>query len=37
MKMWTMILLLTAPALADDEEYKLGPDSMRRTVCPRAL
>jgi hypothetical protein len=41
MKTPTMIfmLFLTASALADDEEYKLGPDSMRQEgvpVMPRA-
>ena len=37
MKMLTviLILLLTAPALAGDEEYKLGRDSMRQEGVPR--
>jgi enterochelin esterase-like enzyme len=37
MKMRTMILMLclTAPALADDEDYKLGPDSMRQDGVPQ--
>jgi enterochelin esterase-like enzyme len=37
MKLRTMILvlLLTSPALADDEEYKLGPDSMRQESVPQ--
>jgi DNA invertase Pin-like site-specific DNA recombinase len=29
------MLLLTAPALADDEDYKLGPDSMRQDGVPQ--
>ncbi|MCU0979568.1 MAG: hypothetical protein MUF25_10435 [Pirellulaceae bacterium] len=37
MKMRTMILMLclTVPALADDEDYTLGPDSMRQEGVPR--
>ena len=37
MKIRTMILMLclTAPALADDEDYKLGPDSMRQDGVPQ--
>jgi enterochelin esterase-like enzyme len=37
MKTRTMILMLclTAPALADDEDYKLGPDSMRQDGVPQ--
>ena len=37
MKMWTIVLLLllTSPALAGDEEYKLGPDSMRQEGIPQ--
>ena len=37
MKMRTMMLMLclTAPALADDEDYKLGPDSMRQEGVPQ--
>ncbi|MCY2989388.1 MAG: alpha/beta hydrolase-fold protein, partial [Planctomycetota bacterium] len=30
-----LILLLTSPALAGDEEYKLGPDSMRQEGIPQ--
>jgi enterochelin esterase family protein len=35
--MWTIILmsLLTAPALAGDEDYRLGPDSMRQEGVPQ--
>ncbi|MCU0918700.1 MAG: esterase family protein, partial [Planctomycetes bacterium] len=37
MKIRTMILMLclTAPALADDEDYKLCPDSMRQDGVPQ--
>ena len=31
-----LVLLLASPALAGDEEYKLGPDSMRQDGVPRA-
>ena len=29
------MLCLTVPALADDEEYKLGPDSMHQDSVPQ--
>ena len=37
MKIRTMILMLclTTPTLADDEDYKLGPDSMRQEGVPQ--
>ena len=37
MKIRTLILmlLLIAPALADDEEYNLGPDSLRQEGVPQ--
>ena len=37
MKMQTIMLMfcLTAPAMADDEDYKLGPDSMRQDGVPQ--
>lgn len=37
MRTLTMIslLLLTAPALAGDEDYELGPDSMRQENVPQ--
>jgi hypothetical protein len=37
MKMRTMMLMLcrTAPALGDDKDYKLGPDSMRQDGVPQ--
>jgi len=37
MKTRTMILMLclTTPALAEDEDYKLGPDSMRQDGVPQ--
>ena len=30
-----LMLCLTAPALAGDEDYKLGPDSMRQEGVPQ--
>jgi hypothetical protein len=30
-----LVLLLTSPALAGDEDYKLGPDSMRQEGVPQ--
>ena len=32
-----LISLLTAPALASDEDYELGPDSMRQEGVPQGI